>query len=163
MTGEHRGNVGTNARDEADERRRRAIWWIFPSVVSLVVIGIGLATLFSGDDGESVEVVQPASNDETNADPPVTIPLAFNGADSTDGDPSFEHADEVGNDPFVSPQDLVDEFEVSFEEETPYGLFGGTLENTCNPSRLADFLEANPDKGEEWARVQGIPIGELRT
>lgn len=41
------------------------------------------------------------------------------------------------------------------------GLYGGTEENTCDPERLISFLIANPEIGEAWAAVQGIPFSEI--
>ncbi|WUI02322.1 hypothetical protein OHR68_11110 [Spirillospora sp. NBC_00431] len=42
------------------------------------------------------------------------------------------------------------------------GLYGGTRrESTCDKPKLVAFLQANPDKAEAWAKVHGIPAGDI--
>lgn len=41
------------------------------------------------------------------------------------------------------------------------GLYGGTVENTCDPERLISYLLNNPEKGRVWASVQAITFAEL--
>lgn len=41
------------------------------------------------------------------------------------------------------------------------GLYGGTVENTCDPERLISYLLNNPEKGRVWASVQAISFAEL--
>ncbi|SNS43816.1 FecR/PupR family sigma factor regulator [Actinomadura mexicana] len=42
------------------------------------------------------------------------------------------------------------------------GLYGGTRRaSTCDREKLAAFLRAHPDKAQAWARVQGIPVGDI--
>lgn len=42
------------------------------------------------------------------------------------------------------------------------GLYGGTLNNSvCDRQAMIKFLQAHPDKGAAWARVQGITHAEL--
>ncbi|MGH3985063.1 MAG: DUF6777 domain-containing protein, partial [Pseudonocardiaceae bacterium] len=42
------------------------------------------------------------------------------------------------------------------------GLYGGTLNNsTCDRQAMIEFLQAHPDKGAAWARVQGIRQADL--
>ncbi len=42
------------------------------------------------------------------------------------------------------------------------GLYGGTLNNsTCDRQAMIKFLQAHPDKGAAWARVQGISQADL--
>lgn len=44
------------------------------------------------------------------------------------------------------------------------GLYGGTRDiGSCDPEKMLDFLDANPDKKAAWAGVQGIPTSEVRT
>jgi hypothetical protein len=44
------------------------------------------------------------------------------------------------------------------------GLYGGTRDQrSCNAEQMVQFLTANPSKGREWARVQGITFEELPT
>lgn len=47
------------------------------------------------------------------------------------------------------------------DEQVKSGLYGGTVENTCNVERLIQFLIDNPSKGKVWAEVQGIKFGQL--
>jgi hypothetical protein len=45
---------------------------------------------------------------------------------------------------------------------TEPGLYGGTRDqSTCDKKAMIDFLEANPDKGNAWAEVQGIEPTEV--
>ncbi|TDC59502.1 hypothetical protein E1200_31985 [Actinomadura sp. GC306] len=42
------------------------------------------------------------------------------------------------------------------------GLYGGTRrEATCDPQKLIEFLQANPDKAGAWAKVHGIPVDDI--
>jgi hypothetical protein len=44
------------------------------------------------------------------------------------------------------------------------GLYGGTLDAaSCDPGKLVDFLEQNPDKAAAWAGVVGIRPSEIRS
>lgn len=47
------------------------------------------------------------------------------------------------------------------EEELKSGLYGGSLENTCDPERLIKHLLDNPTQGQVWADVQGISFAEI--
>ena len=43
------------------------------------------------------------------------------------------------------------------------GLYGGTQDQTsCDPEKLVNFLESDPDKAAAWAQVQGIEPGGIR-
>lgn len=43
------------------------------------------------------------------------------------------------------------------------GLYGGTQDQTsCDPEKLVNFLESDPDKAAAWAEVQGIEPGGIR-
>ena len=56
----------------------------------------------------------------------------------------------------------VPEFDVAaLDEAVKTGLYGGTVENTCDPERLISFLYANPHIGQAWATVQGIEFLEI--
>ncbi|WP_131742389.1 DUF6777 domain-containing protein [Actinomadura roseirufa] len=47
------------------------------------------------------------------------------------------------------------------EGDSP-GLYGGTRRaSSCDQRKLVEFLQANPAKAQAWARVQGIPVGEI--
>lgn len=44
------------------------------------------------------------------------------------------------------------------------GLYGGNLNNsTCDRQEMIKFLQAHPDKGAAWSRVQGISQADLPT
>ncbi len=42
------------------------------------------------------------------------------------------------------------------------GLYGGTMNRaTCDPDKMAAFLQANPEKAAAWADVEGIPVADV--
>ena len=41
------------------------------------------------------------------------------------------------------------------------GLYGGTVENTCDPERLIGYLAENPEKAAAWALAQGIEVSQV--
>src|SRR5581483_380985 len=42
------------------------------------------------------------------------------------------------------------------------GLYGGTMHlSTCDPSQMTSYLQANPDKAQAWAGVEGIQVGDI--
>lgn len=44
------------------------------------------------------------------------------------------------------------------------GLYGGTRDiGSCDPGKMLDYLDQNPDKKSAWASVQGIQVSELRS
>ena len=54
------------------------------------------------------------------------------------------------------------EFDVqALEENTKTGIFGGTVENTCDPERLIAFLYDDPIALKAWSTVQGIEADEV--
>jgi Protein kinase domain len=44
--------------------------------------------------------------------------------------------------------------------DTP-GLYGGTRANECNVAGTERYLDANPDRGQAWARAEGVGPGEI--
>ena len=49
------------------------------------------------------------------------------------------------------------------DQQIKSGLYGGTVENTCNAEQLIQYLLDNPSKGQVWADVQGISFDQLPT
>jgi len=92
-----------------------------------------------------------------------TDPVVATYEERTDPNPTFEGPDEVGADPFMGPAEVILELGEALPpaSATPIGLYGGTLENTCDPQRLVDYLLSNPAKGQAWAAVQGIAPSQL--
>ena len=44
------------------------------------------------------------------------------------------------------------------------GLYGGTQDQTsCDPEKLVNFLESDPDKAAAWAEVHGIEVAGIRS
>ena len=136
---------------EEEKRRRRALlyWYFIP--VGMLLVALGVVLTVGGGEGESADAVTTSEVEDGS--------FAF--ADETDDDPTFEGLDEVGHDPFMAPWERAALFEEDLPEDHPAGLYGGTLENTCDPDRLIEFLEANPDKAQAWANTQGITVAEI--
>jgi hypothetical protein len=133
------GSIHPIEPEEGDDHRKLLVLVGGLVVVAALVIGF---LAFKGDDSSDA---------------------VFAGPDATDDDPTFEKADEVGINPFLAPADLVEITGISFPEDPPYGLFGGTLDSTCDPGRLAGYLDANPSKATAWAGVHGIEASEIRS
>ena len=65
---------------------------------------------------------------------------------------SFQEPEDPGEDPFTPPADVKGTEEVAVQQP-----FGGSGSNrVCDRDKLIKFLEANPDRMAEWARVLGI-------
>jgi hypothetical protein len=73
---------------------------------------------------------------------------------------SFQAPDDPGEDPFTPPADVEGNDEVPVSATTSGGSqqpFGGSGSNrVCDRDKLIRFLEANPERMAEWARVLGI-------
>jgi hypothetical protein len=42
------------------------------------------------------------------------------------------------------------------------GLYGGSQNNAvCDPAKLVQFLQANPDKARAWAEVERVPVDQI--
>ncbi|MCB0963013.1 MAG: hypothetical protein KDA98_06875 [Acidimicrobiales bacterium] len=135
------GDSSVQPAEPADDDKRRKLLWLAGVLAVLVVLILGLLAFCSKNSDDAV----------------------YAGPDSTDDDPTYEKADEVGLNPFLAPADLAEIAEVTYPPDPPKGLFGGTLENTCDPELLADYLDANPSKAKAWAGVQGIETSEIRS
>lgn len=127
-----------------------------PIVVGLVVVIAGLiaAITFMMIDGDDAQV----STGDAQAGFVVTQVAA--------APPVFEPKDNEGDQPFFPIRVQV----ASFEEDADTvvepaaiatGLYGGTVDNTCDQDRLAEYLLENPRKGAAWATAQGIEFDEL--
>ena len=65
---------------------------------------------------------------------------------------SFQEPEDPGEDPFTPPADVEGNETVAVQQP-----FGGSGSNrVCDRDKLIKFLEANPDRMAEWARVLGI-------
>lgn len=65
---------------------------------------------------------------------------------------SFQEPEDPGEDPFTPPADVEGDETVAVEQP-----FGGSGSNrVCDRDKLIEFLEANPERMAEWARVLGI-------
>jgi len=74
----------------------------------------------------------------------------------------FEPLDDVGGDPFMSFEDRSEITGVPPTPVTPgIGIYGGTLDNTCDKQQLISYLTSNPAKGQAWAGVQGITFAQI--
>lgn len=118
----------------------------------LVVIAGLIAMLTVVDFGSDDGVVNVAADAEI-----IEAPLLA---------PVFQELGEEGIDPFfpleVQLAGYTEETgETPTSDEVASGLYGGTLENSCDPDRLVEFLMSNPERGEAWAHVQGIAFDEI--
>jgi tRNA A-37 threonylcarbamoyl transferase component Bud32 len=85
----------------------------------------------------------------------------------------LEGANAVGAEPpFITPEDLnapaappstqkVVPAAVSVVSGDTPGLYGGTKTDECNAAAIERFLVAHPDRGQAWARAQGIDPGDI--
>jgi uncharacterized protein DUF6777 len=65
---------------------------------------------------------------------------------------SFQEPEDPGEDPFTPPADVAGTEEVAVQQP-----FGGSGSNrVCDRDKLIKFLEANPERMAEWARVLGL-------
>ena len=65
---------------------------------------------------------------------------------------SFQEPDDPGQDPFTPPAEVEGAETVAVQQP-----FGGSGSNrVCDRDKLIEFLEANPDRMAEWARVLGL-------
>ena len=84
----------------------------------------------------------------------------------------LEAADSVGAEPPFIPEDLNAPVAPSAQKVVPaavsvvtgdtVGLYGGTKTNECNVAGIERYLLANPDRGQAWARAQGIDPGDIQ-
>ena len=65
---------------------------------------------------------------------------------------SFQEPEDPGEDPFTPPADIAGSETV--EVQQPFG--GSGSNRVCDRDKLIKFLERNPDRMAEWARVLGI-------
>jgi hypothetical protein len=88
---------------------------------------------------------------------------ACGGSDDDDGDTaatttpeiqtiSFQEPEDPGEDPFTPPADV--EGSTTVEAQQPFG--GSGSNRVCDRDKLIKFLEANPERMAEWARVLGL-------
>jgi hypothetical protein len=84
----------------------------------------------------------------------------------------LEAADSVGTEPPFIPEEVnppaatpstqkVVPTAVSVVSGDTPGLYGGTKTNECNVAGIERYLVANPDRGQAWARAQGIDPGAI--
>ena len=96
----------------------------------------------------------------------LAVPQAHRGVGSaTARHAVFEPATAVGEAPFLPPAAAPAQgpgFVEAGQRSGGIGLYGGTLEQECDPALLAKFLAVNPAEGEAWASVQGIPRHEIK-
>jgi hypothetical protein len=65
---------------------------------------------------------------------------------------SFQEPEDPGEDPFTPPADVEGSDTVAVQQP-----FGGSGSNrVCDRDKLIEFLEANPERMAEWARVLGL-------
>jgi hypothetical protein len=67
---------------------------------------------------------------------------------------SFQKPDDPGPEPFTEPADVSGTEEVDLPTSGPYGGTGS--DKVCDRDRLIRYLEENPDRMREWARVLGV-------
>jgi hypothetical protein len=65
---------------------------------------------------------------------------------------TFQEPEDPGEDPFTPPADV--EGGDTVEVQQPFG--GSGSNRVCNRDKLIRFLEANPERMAEWARVLGL-------
>ena len=65
---------------------------------------------------------------------------------------SFQAPEDPGEDPFTPPADV--EGSETVEVQQPFG--GSGSNRVCDRDKLIKFLEANPERMAEWARVLGL-------
>ncbi|MEA2385924.1 MAG: hypothetical protein QOJ22_98, partial [Thermoleophilaceae bacterium] len=65
---------------------------------------------------------------------------------------TFQEPEDPGEDPFTPPADV--EGDEAVEVQQPFG--GSGSNRVCDRDKLIEFLEANPERMAEWARVLGI-------
>ena len=70
---------------------------------------------------------------------------------------TFQQPEDPGADPFPPPADVESDREVPISSSGGQQPFGGSGSNrVCDRDKLIRFLEANPERMSEWARVLGI-------
>ena len=164
-------------RNQPNPKRRFAIIGVLLVVIAGLAAAAGLVLVNRGGDDVADEAQYVVM------DSPTVTPV-FEPRDARGNDPFFPLETQLltfQQEVEEEIQDMVDEqvmaAEASGEEnvtiEVPTfnvaeldaavktGLYGGTEENTCDPERLISFLIANPEIGEAWAAVQGIPFSAI--
>ena len=114
---------------------RRRLNWPTAALVSAVIASV--AALLLGCGGGSDQSTA-AAQEETQ-----TV--------------SFQKPEDPGPDPFTEPADVDGEETVRVSapgEEQPFG--GSGSNRVCDRDKLIRFLEANPERMREWARVLGV-------
>ncbi len=164
-------------RNQPNPKRRFAIVGILLVVIAGLAAAAGLVLVNRGGDDVADEAQYVVM------DSPTVTPV-FEPRDARGNDPFFpletqlltfqqEVEEEIENmvDEQVMAAEASGEENVTIEVPTfdvaeldaavKTGLYGGTEENTCDPERLISFLIANPEIGEAWAAVQGIPFSAI--
>jgi hypothetical protein len=144
-----------------DEQRRGARQWLVPFLVALAAAVMASVAVFvivgggdddgAGDDTVLLEPVEAAGPDPFSASvasaegsrvSPAARAAAATVRESLEVDPSTGTLTADGTAP---------------------GLYGGSQQAAvCEPDRLVEFLEQNPDKAAAWARVIGIAPRQIR-
>ena len=123
-------------------------WYTLAGAAIVVVMGlvaVAATGMLSFGDDQEIEIAQVAA-------PP---------------DPVFEPASSEGDDAFFPLDVQLIGYVADTGETVPTtsdiasGLFGGTVDETCDPDRLIEFLLSNPVKGQAWAAAQGIDFDEI--
>ena len=164
-------------RNQPNPKRRFAIVGILLVVIAGLAAAAGLVLVNRGGDDVADEAQYVVM------DSPTVTPV-FEPRDARGNDPFFpletqlltfqqEVEEEIENmvDEQVMAAEASGEENVTIEVPSfdvaeldaavKTGLYGGTEENTCDPERLISFLIANPEIGEAWAAVQGIPFSAI--
>jgi hypothetical protein len=143
-----------------DRGRRALIGVIVVLVLALVSGAIAAAVLLSGDDKETK-----AAADET--DVVVLEPAALEVPDPfTDSVAVAEQPILPGPEPSAdatAPPEVATGAGGGVVRGSAPGLYGGTQDQqSCDPARMVEFLEDDPDKARAWAEVQDIEVEEIR-
>lgn len=73
----------------------------------------------------------------------------------------FAPVGQMGQDQSITPVETATPTTV---EGGRVGLYGGTMNTSqCDKAQLAMFLQQNPDKGAEWARIVGVAPAAIST
>lgn len=120
------------------------------ALIGALLVG-GLFLVTGGDDGQLTTTADEATYVVTQA---------------VATQPVFEPRNAEGEEPFFPMQVQLAAFEAATgievtSEQVESGLYGGTVEETCDPERLIDYLYSNPAKGQAWADAQGIDFDEI--
>ena len=121
--------------------------------VIVLLVGIGAGLLLAGGGGgdeESEVFLEPVNSAHQEFTPSVGTDVSTETVATTTSAPAATTTSTRAGIPVVSGATA--------------GLYGGTLDAaSCDPGKLVDFLEQNPDKAAAWAGVVGIRPSEIRS